>query len=214
MNFEEKRNRLIEDLRERRYISDEKIVKAMKKVPRHLFVPERVREKAYIDRPLSIGKGQTISAPHMVGMLVQKLDLEPSNKVLEIGGGSGYNTAVIAEVLEGGEVISIEKISYLAEKAKENLEKAGYNEKVKMIVGDGSLGYEEKAPYDRILLTAGAPEVPSPLEKQLKESGIIVAPVGGRRRQQLVVGTKKNDKIKYRREGGCVFVPLKGKYGF
>ncbi|OKY79074.1 MAG: Protein-L-isoaspartate carboxylmethyltransferase Pcm [Candidatus Methanohalarchaeum thermophilum] len=214
MNFETKRNKLIDKLKKNGYISNKKVIKAMKKVPRHLFVSKDLKNESYVDKPLPIGKNQTISAPHMVGILVQELNLTGEEKVLEIGSGSGYNASVIAEILHKGKVITIERHHKLADKAKENIKKSGYTEKIKIIVGDGSQGYKEEAPYDRILLTAGAPEIPQPLKEQLKENGIIVAPVGGRRSQTLIVGKKINGKIKEEKKGGCAFVPLKGKYGF
>ncbi|PTD93722.1 protein-L-isoaspartate O-methyltransferase [archaeon SCG-AAA382B04] len=214
MSFEEKRYSLVKKLRDQGYIKTKKVIEAMRKVPRHLFLPQNKRDKAYLDRPLPIGKNQTISAPHMVGLLVEKLDPEPNDKVLEIGGGSGYNAAVIAETLDEGRVYSIEKIDSIAHQAKQNLQKTGYSGKVELIIADGSTGYEEKAPYDRILLTAGAPEVPKPLEEQLAENGKIVGPVGGKRRQKLVIGKKKKGKVKYKKEGRCAFVPLRGRYGY
>lgn len=214
MKLKEKREKLVQDLKEKGFIKTDKVIRSIKKVPRHLFLPEDLKNKAYMDNPLPIGHNQTISAPHMVGILLEELDIESDNKVLEIGGGSGYNAAVIAEILDKGKVYSIEKIPSLAKEAEKNLKKAGYSKKVKLITSDGSKGYKEKAPYDRILLTAGAPKIPPPLENQLKNGGIIVAPVGDKRRQELVVGKKEGKKIEYEKKGGCAFVPLKGKYGF
>ena len=214
MTMEEKREKLVDRLVRRNYITDKAVENALRNVPRHKFVPEEQREKAYIDRPLPIGSGQTISAPHMVGILVEKLSLDGDEKVLEIGGGSGYNATVVAEVLEEGRVISIERIESLAEKARRNIEEAGYQDKIKVVVGDGSKGYEAEAPYDRVFLTAGAPKLPEPLINQLKDGGMIVGPVGGRRSQVLVVGKKRGDELIEEEWGRCAFVPLIGEHGF
>ncbi|OUJ19390.1 Protein-L-isoaspartate carboxylmethyltransferase Pcm [Methanonatronarchaeum thermophilum] len=214
MSMEERREKLVERLVEKGHITDEKVIRALKTVPRHEFVPKDRKRSSYNDRPLPIGEGQTISAPHMVGILVEKLDLNGDELVLEIGGGSGYNAAVVAELLEDGRVISIERIDELADKARENLEKTGYIDKVSLVVGDGSKGYGEEAPYDRIFLTAGAPALPKPLVEQLKDGGIIVAPVGDMRSQILVVGKKRGNELIQEEWGRCAFVPLIGKHGF
>ncbi|WGI16753.1 protein-L-isoaspartate(D-aspartate) O-methyltransferase [Methanonatronarchaeum sp. AMET-Sl] len=214
MSMEKRRDRLVDRLVDKGFIADEDVERALRTVPRHKFVPENRRESAYYDRPLPIGENQTISAPHMVGILVEKLELDGDEVVLEIGGGSGYNAAVIAELLDGGEVVSIERIEKLAEKARNNLEKTGYGDKVTVVVGDGSKGYSEEAPYNRILLTAGAPELPKPLVDQLIDGGIIVAPVGDMRSQTLIVGKKRGNELIREEWGRCAFVPLIGKHGF
>jgi len=213
-NLKSKRENMVNNLVKKGYIKSNKVIKAMKKVPRHFFVPTKLKKDAYGDRPLPIGENQTISAPHMVGILVERLELSGGEKVLEIGTGSGYNAAVISEVLDNGKVISIERFEDLSKNARKNLEKAGYGENIKLVVGDGSKGYKEFAPYDRVLITAASPEIPKPIENQTVRNGIIVAPIGTQTSQRLVIGKKEDGKIKKTDEGGCAFVPLKGKYGF
>ncbi|MCS4541691.1 MAG: protein-L-isoaspartate O-methyltransferase [Euryarchaeota archaeon] len=214
--YENERERLTRRLIDTGYISSQPVIEAMRKVPRHLFVPERLKLYAYDDRPLPIGAGQTISAPHMVGMMTELLNLNPGMKVLEIGAGSGYHSAVIAEIIgEAGHVYTIDRIPELVENAKRNLALTGYGKLVTVIASDGSKGYQQKAPYDRILVTAGAPEIPKPLCEQLKIEGIIVIPVGGYTLQDLLVAIKKDqDKFDVKNRGPCAFVPLVGEYGW
>lgn len=214
--YENERERLIRRLIDTGYISSQPVIEAMRKVPRHLFVPERLKLYAYDDRPLPIGAGQTISAPHMVGMMTELLNLNLGMKVLEIGAGSGYHSAVIAEIIgEAGHVYTIDRIPELVENAKRNLALTGYSKLVTVIASDGSKGYQQKAPYDRILVTAGAPEIPKPLREQLKIEGIIVIPVGGYTLQDLIVAIKKDqDKFDVKNRGPCAFVPLVGEYGW
>ncbi len=215
MKFDERieeRKRMVEKLKEELGIS-ERVAKAMLKVPRHLFVPPQYSNEAYYDYPLPIGYGQTISAPHMVAIMCDLLDLLPGQKVLEVGGGSGYHAAVVAELVgEGGKVIMIERIPELAERAKKTLRSLGYDN-VEVIVGDGSEGYESEAPYDRIYVTAAAPDVPEPLVEQLKIGGKMVIPIGSEI-QTLYVIEKDEKGIKKKRWGSVRFVPLLGKYGF
>jgi len=220
-DFEEQRKRLVEMLVLEGVIRSEKVKRAILKVPRELFVPEPYRRYAYVDTPLPIGKGQTISAPHMVALMCELLDLDEGMKVLEIGTGSGYHAAVIAEIIapkgsnNPGKVYSIERIPELAEFARRNLEKAGYADRVVVIVGDGTLGYPEEAPYDRILVTAAAPDVPEPLLQQLKIGGKLVIPIGSKFMQYLYVIEKTGEKeIKATKTTPCMFVPLVGKYGW
>jgi protein-L-isoaspartate(D-aspartate) O-methyltransferase len=204
-----RKERLIESLRN--YVS-ERVVEAMSRVPRELFVPEELRPMAYEDRPLPIGHGQTISAPHMVAMMCDLLDLREGMKVLEVGGGCGYHAAVMAELVgPSGHVYSVERIPELVEMARQNLEKAGYRN-VSMILGDGTLGYGEQAPYDRISVAASAPDIPEPLKEQLRPGGRMVIPVGSYSQDLLVV--TKNHEIRVERAMGVVFVPLIGEYGF
>lgn len=215
MGFEEKRKRLIDKLKKKGYVESEEVERAMLEVPRENFVPDNIRDKAYIDSPQPIGSGQTISAPHMVAMMVEKLDLEKGQKVLEIGGGRGYHAAVIAELVgEKGKVFSIEIMENLAERAREALKEAGY-EGVEIIEGDGSFGYKKNAPYDRISVACGSPEIPQPLLSQLKLDGMILIPVGNNFYQTLICA-EKVEKGKIRKEdlGGVRFVPLRGEYGF
>lgn len=204
-----RKERLIESLRN--YVSD-RVVEAMSRVPRELFVPEELRPMAYEDRPLPIGHGQTISAPHMVAIMCDLLDLQEGMKVLEVGGGCGYHAAVMAELVgPSGHVYSVERIPELVEVARRNLEKAGYRN-VSMILGDGTLGYGEQAPYDRISVAASAPDIPEPLKEQLRPGGRMVIPVGSYSQDLLVV--TKNHEIRVERAMGVVFVPLIGEYGF
>ena len=222
-SFEEKRRRLVEKLVREGYIRSEHVKRAMLRVPRELFVPEGLRHMAYEDTPLPIGHGQTISAPHMVAMMTEFADLEPGMRVLEIGAGSGYHAAVIAEVVapsdlprdQWGHVYTVERIPELAEYARRNLDRAGYADRVTVILGDGTKGYPSAAPYDRIIVTAAAPEVPKPLLEQLKPGGKIVIPIGDRYMQYLYIVEKLSDgRIKARSVTPCLFVPLIGEYGW
>jgi protein-L-isoaspartate(D-aspartate) O-methyltransferase len=188
------------------------VLDAIEKVPRHLFVHEKERRYAYSDHPLSIDHGQTISAPHMVAIMCNHLDLQSGQKVLEVGGGCGYHAAVIAELVGlEGHVFSIERIPELAEFARQNLLSLGYDN-VTMIVEDGSQGLPGQAPFDRISVACSAPEVPDVLVEQLIIGGKMVIPVGGYL-QELYLVIRTNGVIK-KPKGGVVFVPLIGKYGF
>ncbi|MCD6085198.1 MAG: protein-L-isoaspartate O-methyltransferase [Desulfurococcales archaeon] len=215
-DFKERRRELVEALVRGGILKNEKVIKAMLAVPREEFVPANYRDYAYNDSPLPIGYGQTISAPHMVAIMTQALDPELGNKVLEVGTGSGYQAAVLAEIVgELGHIWTIERIKELVEFAKNNLGRLSYLKRVTVIHGDGSLGYSAAAPYDRIMVTAAAPEIPGVLLKQLKIGGRLVAPVGNRYFQRLVIVTKEsNGKVKQEYSIPCVFVPLVGKYGF
>ncbi len=194
------------------YLRDEKVAQAMRKVPRHMFVPEDMAEYAYEDRPLPVGEGQTISAPHMVAMMCDAMDFQPDNRVLEIGTGRGYHACVVAQIVE--EVYSVERIEHLARKAEENLREAACGS-VKVILGDGSKGHPDEAPYDRIYVTAGAPDVPKPLLEQLQATGKLLIPLGGKYYQDLILFEKsQSGEISRKSLGGCAFVPLIGEYGF
>jgi protein-L-isoaspartate(D-aspartate) O-methyltransferase len=215
VDIEYERQKLIESLVRRKYISKPDVVRAMVRVPRHEFMPEKIRDFAYNDCPQAIGEGQTISAPHMVGIMVEKLDLRSGQKIFEVGGGSGYHAAVVAEVVgPAGHVYSMEYIEPLARRARLNIEKCGLGNVVTILSGDGSLGYPPQAPFDRIFVTCAAPEVPPPLLDQLADRGKMLVPAGGRHFQTLVYCEKKGDKIIKKDMGGCVFVPLRGRYGF
>lgn len=207
--MEDRRRAMVEGLR--RYGISERVLSAMEKVPRHLFVPDELRDAAYYDHPLPIGYGQTISAPHMVAMMCDLLDLREGQKVLEVGAGSGYHAAVISELIGNGIVYTVERIKELAEFARKNLERAGYRN-VKVVVGDGSLGLPEHAPYDRICVTCTAPDVPPPLIEQLLHGGKIVIPIGNVFQELYVV--EKREEVVRRKYCGVAFVPLIGKYGF
>lgn len=188
------------------------VISAMSRVPREMFLPDLIQSRAYDDTPLPIGRGQTISAPHMVAIMCTILDLQPGMNVLEVGGGSGYHAAVMAELVRpGGHVYAVERIAELAEAARLNLARAGV-ENVTVIHSDGSLGLPEHAPYDRISVAATAPSIPEPLKQQLKSGGRMVIPVG-RDSQELYLVTRK-DGFSVERKMGVIFVPLIGEEGF
>jgi len=222
MNYEESRRELVENLKDRGILTKEKVIDAMLKVPREKFIPETVKKSAYVDTPLSIGSGQTISAPHMNAMMCEILDLNEGDKVLEVGTGSGYHAALCAELVapEGsknpGHVYTIERHEDLAEKARDNFRKLGYDTHISVFVGDGTLGYPAEAPYDKILVTAASPlPIPPPFKEQLKDGGILCIPAGSRKfTQNLYKITKKGEKIKKKKVTGVRFVSLIGKHGF
>lgn len=190
----------------------EQIINAMEKVPRELFLPHKLRSNAYDDTPIPIGYGQTISAPHMVAIMCTLLDLSEGLKVLDIGGGSGYHAAVMAELVgPSGHIYSVERISELAEQEKLNLCEAGIIN-VTVVIGDGSKGLEMYAPYDRINVAATAPRVPELLKKQLKLGGRMVIPVGSGV-QNLMLVTRKNGYV-IEEKLPVAFVPLIGEHGF
>lgn len=209
MEFEAQRNRMIDQLR--LHGISERVLAAMRRVPRHPFVPEREQRNAYEDYPLPIGWGQTISAPHMVAIMCDLLDIQDGMKVLEVGAGSGYHAAVMAVLAGTGHVYAVEIIEPLAAFARENIKKAGITN-VTVVTGDGSLGLPEYAPYDRINVACAAPELLDTLTGQLKLGGKLVIPVG-RYFQELYLVTKSDGLIK-EPKGGVVFVPLVGKKGF
>jgi protein-L-isoaspartate(D-aspartate) O-methyltransferase len=194
-----------------RGIADERVLTAMGTVPRHRFVEMGQEGVAYSDRPLPIGHHQTISQPYIVARMTEALELGPDDKVLEIGTGSGYQAAVLAEL--GQKVYTIEKIEPLLERAGKILEDLGYDNVVSKI-HDGTQGWPEHAPFDAILVTAGAPEVPRPLMDQLAEGGTMIIPVGDQALQELIKVTKQNGKVQEEKLGGCRFVPLRGAHGW
>ncbi len=210
-DFENQRTDMVVFQIQKRGITDERVLYALRTVPRHLFVPASQVAHAYDDMPLSIGHGQTISQPYMVALMTALLDLQPDQTVLEIGTGSGYQTAILA--LLGKRVVSIETIRVLADDAATRLKSQGYTT-VDFFCGDGTLGLSSHAPYDRILVTAGAPHVPSALLAQLAPEGRLVLPVGDRASQTLTVVRKENENIRQSFFGQCVFVPLVGKQGW
>jgi protein-L-isoaspartate(D-aspartate) O-methyltransferase len=207
---------LVRQLREEGYLKTPTVSRAMQAVDRAHFVPAPSRAEAYVDTPLSIGLDQTISAPHMVAIMVEALEATPGMKVLEVGGGSGWHAAVIAGVVApGGVVVSVERLAPLAQAARENLERAGLEGRVRVVVGDGSVGYPQEAPFDRISVAAAAPAVPPSLVDQLSpEGGRLVVPVGSRTYQELMAVTRHGDSVRRENLGGCVFVPLLGAEGF
>jgi len=213
--LEGQRDKLVDGLKKRGYISDPAVEKAMRRVPREEFLPEEMRNEAYVDSPLPIGEGQTISAPHMVAIMVEQLKLKPGMKVLEIGAGSGYHAAVCADVIgPEGHLYTVERIASLASFAEGNLKKTGYASIVTVIFGDGSNGLPEHAPYDRIFVAAGAPDIPEPLTEQLVDGGMLLIPVGGRYYQDLIRIVKKGKKLTKDSLMGVVFVPLIGEHGY
>ena len=212
MNLEEQKKAVIERLIREGYIKSKRVIDALLKVPREEFVPEHLKEYAYVDTPLEIGHGQTISAIHMVGMMSELLDLKPGMKVLEIGTGSGYQTAIFAELAKG--VFTIERVDDLMLKAKKILDRLGYFN-VAYKTGDGTLGWPEMAPFQGIIVTAAAPDIPLPYLEQLDVGGRIVIPIGDRWAQVLYKVTKlPNGEFKKENLGGCRFVPLIGEYGW
>src|SRR3989449_2432065 len=187
-DFAAERLRMVERLVGSRYIQDSRVRDAFLAVPREAFVRPEDANDAYADVPLPIGRGQTISAPSMIAIMLEEARLAPGDRVLEIGTGSGYHAALVAHIVGPQNVVSIERILRLAEWGRSNLARAGYGGAA-VVVGDGSLGYPERAPYDRILATAGAPEIPEPWRHQLSSRGRIVAPIGPRSWQVLIVAT-------------------------
>ncbi len=211
MDFDAARERMVRDQLERRQITNRRVLDVMRKVPRHEFAPPHLAEIAYADRPQSIGEGQTISQPYMVALMTQTLDPQPDHRVLEVGLGSGYQAAILAELAH--HVYTIERIESLANQARATLERLGYKN-ISVYVGDGTLGLPEQAPFDGIMVTAGAPELPGPLVEQLAEGGRIVCPVGDRLAQSLIAGVKSGGRLEQRSICSCVFVPLIGQYGW
>lgn len=194
-----------------RGVKDRRVLDAMKKIPRHEFVSVDLKYKAYEDMALPIGNGQTISQPYMVAVMTELLELSGGETTLEIGTGSGYQTAVLAEL--SGNVYTIDRIESLSQRARTILNSLGYRN-ISFKVGDGTLGWPDKAPFQRILVTAGAPKMPLPLVEQLEDGGILVAPVGDFFSQQLVKLIKDGDKLREEFKTPCVFVPLIGEYGW
>jgi protein-L-isoaspartate(D-aspartate) O-methyltransferase len=215
--------RLINNLRREGILRSPKVISAMRSVPRDKFLPENMQSYSATDTPLPIGFGQTISAPHMVSIMNEALQLETGNNVLEVGAGSGWHAATIAEIIaprdaprsNWGHVYTVEIVQGLADFARKTIMKAGYGDRVTIVCTDGSMGYPEKAPYDRVLVTAAAPSIPEPLLEQLKPGGIMLIPVGSPSLfQNLIKVIKESDgKVKEENLGGVAFVPLTGRYG-
>ena len=203
------------------YIHTPSVIHAMQQVPREDFLPEALRERAYIDTPLPIGYSQTISALHMVGMMAEALHLAQGQIVLEVGSGSGYHAAVIAEIVARqatgprGHVYTLEIVPELYQFAKANLKKTHYDDTVTAIHSDGSLGLPDHAPFDRIYVAAAAPHIPVPLTQQLRDQGLLVIPVGRRHFFQELLRVKKDgERLIQDSLGGVAFVPLTGKHGW
>lgn len=212
MNFDAQRKNMLEQqLIARGDIIDKKVLEVFLKVPRHKFVPEKLQADVYGDYPLPIGSGQTISQPYMVALMTQCLGLKAADIVLEVGTGSGYQSAILAEIAK--EVYTIERFPELSQSAACVLKELGYKN-IYFKSGDGTLGWQEKSPFDRIIVTAGAPSAPRPLLEQLAEGGRLVIPIGGNYSQTLTILEKDNGKIKATEVCGCMFVPLVGKEGW
>lgn len=198
-------------------IKDEKVIEAFRHINREFFVLPHLKEEAYLDVPLPIGHGQTISQPTTIAIMTENLELENGMKVLEVGTGSGYQSALIGHIIgKRGHVFTTELIQDLANSAKQALKKAGI-ENVTVIESDGSMGYSQEAPYDRIIVTAACPEIPQELIKQLKKNGIMILPVGSLEAQKMLKIRKIDEEGKLldvKNLGDFVFVPLRGKYGF
>lgn len=211
MAYESERESMVSAQLIPRGIRDGRVLDAFRSVERHEFVPKNLAKEAYADYPLPIGDGQTISQPYMVALMTEQLGLRGKEKVLEIGTGSGYQTAVLAGL--AAEVYSIERFESLAQKARQALERLGY-ENITIKTGDGTLGWQERAPFDGILVTAGAPKAPKSLIDQLRERGRMVIPIGGNYGQVLTVIEKKKNDVSYKEICDCVFVPLIGQEGW
>jgi protein-L-isoaspartate(D-aspartate) O-methyltransferase len=210
-NFEEERRFMVDRQLRARDIVDRRVLEAMERVPRELFVPDELRGRAYEDAALPIGEGQTISQPYMVARICETLSLTAGERVLDVGTGSGYQAAVLAEL--GAEVDTIERLSSLAEQARRNLASAGYDS-VTVHVGDGTLGLPERAPFAGIAVAAAAPDVPPALYEQLEPRGRMVIPVGGLHGQRLELVIKSPEGPAVVRSVPCRFVPLVGEEGF
>jgi protein-L-isoaspartate(D-aspartate) O-methyltransferase len=211
MDFEALRKRMVATQLVPRGIRDPHVLRAMGKVPRELFVPGNLQENAYSDNALPIAKGQTISQPYIVALMTEALELEGDERVLEVGTGSGYQAAILAEI--SCEVYTVERIPALSEKAEETLDHLGYRN-IRFKVYDGTLGWPEHSPYDAVIVTAGAPDIPDPLVQQLKKGGRLVVPVGDRLGQDLIKVIKKKGKTVRQNLGGVRFVSLVGEHGW
>jgi protein-L-isoaspartate(D-aspartate) O-methyltransferase len=210
-DYVQARERMVQEQLVIRGIKDPRVLWAMAKIPRHLFIEDGLWEQAYDDRPLPIAASQTISQPYMVALTVEALELKGTERVLEIGTGSGYEAAVLAELC--AEVFSVEVVGDLALTARATLASLGYRN-VSVLVGDGTLGWDEHAPYDAVVISAAAPCIPRPLVEQLKTPGYLVLPMGEKELQTLVRIRKDREGIREEYLGECRFVKLRGKYGW
>jgi protein-L-isoaspartate(D-aspartate) O-methyltransferase len=203
----DRRATLVARLRESGRVDDERVLDAMATVPRHAFVPENQRASAYEDRPLPIGEGQTISAPHMVAIMADLLALRPGDDVLEVGTGCGYHAAVTAELVGADHVYSVEYHASLAERARETLADTGYGD-VSVRAGDGTQGWPDHAPYDRAYLTCAAESFPDPVVEQVRPGGLVLAPIGDRRQVLVRATRRENGRLDREEHGGVRFVKL------
>jgi len=211
INYDQERRRMVDEQIVARGIQDERVLAAMRRIPRHEFLPEAIRGMAYTDNALPLGEGQTISQPYMVALMTESLRLTGTERVLEIGTGSGYQAAVLAELCE--KVYTVERIKTLADKARATLDRLGYKG-VAIKVYDGTYGWKEMAPFDAIIVTGGSPDIPAPLVEQLKEGGRMSIPVGDRYGQQLITVIKTPEGVVTERSIPCMFVPLIGNHGW
>ena len=208
--LDQRRNMVAVQLR-RRGIRDERVLSAIERIPRHEFVAPHLSNRAYDDDPVPIGEGQTVSQPYIVAYMLEALDIAPEHRVLEIGAGTGYQAALLAELAR--ELITVERHQSLAEAARTNLDRLGYRN-VAVIRADGTQGWPAAAPYDRIIVAAAAPQVPPPLFHQLAEGGKLIIPVGSTESQELLLVEKRDGQQVSSRLEGCRFVPLIGVEGF
>jgi protein-L-isoaspartate(D-aspartate) O-methyltransferase len=209
--FAAARNYMVDSQIAVRGVRDPRVLAAMRKVPRHLFMPRSFWDQAYNDYPLPIGEDQTISQPYIVALMTEIMELKDTDRVLEIGTGSGYQAAILAELV--AQVFTIDRLASLAEQAREVLASLGYVN-VKVRVADGTLGWPEEMPFEAIIVTAGAPQVPRPLVEQLALGGRLVIPVGDQFSQTLTCVRKIKEGVKYEYHGGCRFVRLIGQHGW
>jgi protein-L-isoaspartate(D-aspartate) O-methyltransferase len=209
MDYEVLRNKMVKQQLISRGIKNRHVIDAFLKVERHRFIPQEFQGSAYADYPVPIGEGQTISQPYIVALMTECLDLSDEQKVLEIGTGSGYQAAILAEL--SSQVYSIERFPPLAEKAESLLMDLGYSN-IKIKIGDGTLGWPQESPFSRIIITAAAPQIPAPLIEQLSDNGKMVLPLGETYSQVLTLAIKQSGQIKTESICGCVFVPLVGKH--
>jgi protein-L-isoaspartate(D-aspartate) O-methyltransferase len=212
MNFDHAREQMVEEQLEARGIHDERVLAAMRRVPRHLFVEAALQQRAYDDTPLPIGEDQTISQPYMVALMSALLQLKGHERVLEIGTGSGYQTAVLAELAR--EVFSVERIESLTRSARACLERLGYGERVHLRTAEGSNGWPEAAPFDGIMITAAVQQIPRPLVEQVADGGYLVLPLGEAELQGLTRIQKGGTQLDVNYFGECRFVKLIGPYGW
>jgi protein-L-isoaspartate(D-aspartate) O-methyltransferase len=209
--FARDRERMVEEQLVRRGITDQRVLDAMRRVPRHLFVDEALQARAYGDHPLPIGEEQTISQPYIVALMSSLLAVSADMKVLDVGAGSGYQTAVLAELAR--RVCAVERLPRLVQRARAVLERLGYSN-VWIRVANGTLGWPDEAPFDRVLIAAGAPRVPAPLFDQLSEGGRLVMPIGDEEAQVLTIVEKVQGEMVTSVHGDCRFVPLVGRYAW
>ncbi len=212
--YEQARKDMVAKLEKVGYVKSRAVKRAMETIPRHIFVPEEMQRFAHADTPMDIGEGQTISAPHMVAMMLEILELSKGMKVLEVGCGSGYHASLAAYMVGAeGHVFTIDIIESLTVKAKAHIAQIGLQDRITVIRGDGSKGLEAEAPFDRIMAACSAPRVPQPLIDQLADPGIAVIPVGTGFSQSLAIVRKNNARVDITEEAGVAFVPMRGEYG-